>query len=67
MALKGSEREMASNIMDEMELVGLRPRNKEALSELLWMAISKGIIKTINAKADVKITSGSSTGTYKVK
>ncbi|CAE6928695.1 hypothetical protein V8054_000571 [Vibrio parahaemolyticus] len=66
MALKGCESEMANNIMDAMEKAGLNPRNNAALGEVLWAAISEGIIKTINDKAEVEVTSGSSAGKYKV-
>lgn len=66
MALEGSELEMANNIMDAMEEAGMNPRANSALGENLWKAISKGIIKTINEKAEVPVTTGSSQGTYKV-
>ncbi|HCG7330490.1 hypothetical protein P3551_21010 [Vibrio parahaemolyticus] len=66
MPLIGKESEMANNIMDEMEKIGLKPRDQNALSEPLWEAISAGIIKTILMNADVPVTGGSSKGTYKI-
>lgn len=66
MPLLGKESEMANNIMDEMEKVGLNPRAEKALSEVLWKAISAGVIKTIIEHGEVPVTGGSSKGMYKI-
>ncbi|UTZ44588.1 hypothetical protein [Vibrio campbellii] len=66
MPIEGKESEMAENIMDEMEKVGLNPRAGAALSDKLWTAVSKGVIKTFIEHAEVPVTKGDSAGNYKV-
>lgn len=67
MALKGGEEIMAKNIMDEMEAVGLNPRQAAALAERFYVPLSKALIKTINELGEVDVTGGGSYGGEKAK
>lgn len=67
MALEGCESEMAENIMDAMEAKGLNPRANAALGEVVWTAVSEGVIKTIVDKLEVIVNGGGSYGGEKAK
>lgn len=59
---------LAQEIMDEMENLGLAPRNplNSGKSELIWEALAKAIVDHIKTNAEVPIPGGSSAGTYQV-
>lgn len=63
------ETRLANLIMDEMETRGLAPRNPKADGKAiaLYTAIAAAIVTEITGNAEVKITSGSSTGVYNVE
>jgi len=63
------ETRLANLIMDEMENLGLAPRNPLADGKAiaLYTAIAKAIVNEIQANAEVPISGGSSAGTYPVQ
>lgn len=58
---------MTDDIIEAMQAAGFEPLADKCASRKWWLALSKGIVKHINENADVKVTGGSSQGTYKVE
>lgn len=65
MALSGTG--LGALIVSELKAAGFNPVGEHQVSTPFWNAIGEAIVKHIKASAEVKVTSGSSAGVYKVE
>ena len=59
--------ELAQEIEAAMTKAGFKPLAETCAGHDWWVALAEGIVNHFQAKAEVKVTGGSSAGTYKVK
>lgn len=65
MALSGGT--LGSLITSELKAAGFLPNGDHTVNQPFWNAIGDAIVKHITQSAEVHVTSGDSTGVYKVK
>jgi hypothetical protein len=58
--------ELAKSIEASMTNAGFKPLAETCAGHDWWVAFAEGIVNHILEKAEVKVTGGSSKGTYKV-
>ncbi len=64
MALDGER--LGGLIVAQLTGAGFVPVGQHQVSKPFWDAIGRAIVEEIKASAEVKVTAGSSAGTYKV-
>ncbi|APU00833.1 hypothetical protein [Aeromonas phage 59.1] len=64
MALDGDR--LGGFIVAQLQAKGFVPVGEHQVSKPFWDAIGRAIVQEIKASAEVKVTAGSSAGTYKV-
>ncbi|WP_338725708.1 hypothetical protein V8687_18345 [Shewanella baltica] len=57
---------LQSKIISELQAQGFNTEGEHAFAGKMAAAIAKAVIDEITANADVQVTTGSSSGTYKV-